>query len=181
MILSNRHVLAVDNKVSDDNKICHPACSNNIVASLYEAAPIANIDAGIALVENYPATTCQIFKIGAVARDYVDNEEIKVMKNNNARVIKRGAKSNFTSGRISYIGYSGKVGYEEIGEQLITDQLMIDPDPEYGFFSERGDSGSCIIDGSSKRVVALLVGGLGGTSFASPIQNVIETLDIEFS
>jgi hypothetical protein len=48
-----------------------------------------------------------------------------------------------------------------------------------GVFSDVGDSGALILDAGTRRAVALLFAGGGGTTFASPIQPVLDRFGVE--
>lgn len=93
---------------------------------------------------------------------------------------KSGRTTQLTSGRVTTVAANIRVRF---GARVafFRDQIEIVPlDPASGPFSNGGDSGSLIwtLD-DVRQPVGLLFAGGGGSTFANPIEAVLEALDIE--
>jgi hypothetical protein len=97
-------------------------------------------------------------------------------------VIKMGFKTGLKSGTITGLHADQQVRYNQSGPPIfghITDGIIISGSA--GPFSNHGDSGSIIVDSSTHKPVALLVGGpeTGETTIANPIKYIWDGLKIE--
>lgn len=89
-----------------------------------------------------------------------------------SRVYKVGRTTGYTEGNVIGISGVASVPYDG-GTARFTNQLIIAPTPDNeGDFSDRGDSGSAILN-DSHELVGLLFAGNGLHTFANPIDEVI--------
>lgn len=87
------------------------------------------------------------------------------------RVYKTGRSTGFTSGLVTQVDVTVDVQYGSRAARY-ANQMMITP------FTERGDSGSLVVDGD-RRAVGLVFSGSDQVSVASPIRFVLAALKIE--
>lgn len=87
------------------------------------------------------------------------------------RVVKSGRTTGLTQGLITQTDVTVNVKYGDRAARF-TDQMMITP------FSERGDSGSLVLD-YERRAVGLLFSGSGQVTVANPIQSVLAALEVD--
>ncbi|MEL7117340.1 MAG: hypothetical protein AAGP08_17445, partial [Pseudomonadota bacterium] len=94
------------------------------------------------------------------------------------RVYKAGRTTGWTEGNLTAIAVSSPVGYSK-GTALFRNQLAITPTPDTdGPFSNKGDSGSGIID-TNNNLVGLLFAGSTSRTLANPIDLVMSALTAE--
>lgn len=164
--LSNQHVF-----VREGLHICQPkvdAC--DLIGFTKRTIISENVDGAIcSLDRNDVRWDASIVDIGPVKGTYVVQ-----WSDRNYRVKKRGRTTRLTTGLITSISYSG----DRTDGWKFKDQHFIKADS--GNFAEAGDSGSVVVDNSS-RVVGLLWGGGSGFGAASPIDLVLAQLDIEMT
>ncbi len=92
-------------------------------------------------------------------------------------VQKTGRTTAYTTGNITDLGYDGWVNYEQGRFAYFEDQILITP----GSFSDRGDSGSIILD-MDEKIVGLLYAGGATHTIANQIEDVWNNLPaLEFS
>ena len=95
------------------------------------------------------------------------------------------APSGFTTGMVTGTNASVPVKYEPEPKSVrpwfkSTFHGQITIQGGFGVFSRGGDSGSLVVEAQSNRPVGLLfAGNPQGVTFANPIQQVIQALDIE--
>ena len=89
-----------------------------------------------------------------------------------AQVKKSGRTTGFTTGRITQIDVTTQVSYGEGQDAIFEDQLMA------GAMSQGGDSGSAVLD-EEDFVVGLLFAGSDAATIISPIQFVLDALNVE--
>jgi hypothetical protein len=87
------------------------------------------------------------------------------------RIRKSGRTTGLTSGEITQVDATVQVSYGLGTTATFTDQLIAGP------ISEGGDSGSAVLD-EEIRVVGLLFAGSATTTILSPIQNVLDALNV---
>ena len=90
------------------------------------------------------------------------------------RVKKSGRTTGFTTGRIIQIDVTTQVSYGEGQDAVFEDQLMA------GAMSQGGDSGSAVLD-EEDFVVGLLFAGSDAATIISPIQFVLDALNVEIA
>lgn len=88
-------------------------------------------------------------------------------------VRKSGRTTGFTSGEVLVLDTTVQVSYGTDRTAQFEGQILTGP------MSEGGDSGSLLVAGDSPRAVGLLFAGSSQTTINSPIQVVLDTLDIE--
>lgn len=178
MILSNYHVLVADGNAQPGDAIECPSGSGQVVAHLSERWSLsAKTDAAMAVIDNRSNSVCEILGIGPVA-GVANITDIEMMISSGSRVRKMGSKSGLTEGKIIANDQIAPMGYQHIkGPWKLNNQLQIEAIPPGTLFSQEGDSGSCIVDDFG-RVVALLVGGDGRYSYATPIEIILNELNI---
>lgn len=96
-----------------------------------------------------------------------------------AAVRKRGRTTGLTHGTVDGLAASVTLDYGDgIGQRTLTNQITIATDTSQNpLFSDHGDSGSVVVDGSGY-VVGLLFAGGGTTTFANPIASVLSELNV---
>lgn len=87
------------------------------------------------------------------------------------RVRKSGRTTGLTSGEITQVDATVRVGYGAGNTATFTDQLIAGP------MSSGGDSGSAVLD-EDGRVVGLLFAGSSSTTVINRIQNVLDALNV---
>ena len=181
-ILSNNHVFANENNAipgddilessRDDATITNPATP---IAKLTEfqlldfRGGITPFDAAIAQVINPGDVLPRIKLIGQVNNPPMDPVRGQfVQKTGRTTFQTDGIVDGFVENRsITYRG-----GTANIGRQI---RVL----PRFGgMFSSGGDSGSLIVDTLSKRPIALLNGGVGNETYASPIVPILQRFRI---
>ena len=96
-----------------------------------------------------------------------------------AAVRKRGRTTGLTHGTVDGLSASVTLDYGDgIGTRTLTNQITIATDTSQNpLFSDHGDSGSVVVDGSG-HVVGLLFAGGGTTTFANPIASALSELNV---
>ena len=89
-------------------------------------------------------------------------------------VRKSGRTTATTSGTIQIINSNVDVGYGGSKVATFENQIIA------GGMSSPGDSGSLVVDGSDPLAIGLLFAGSDTTTVLSPIDRVLDLLDIEF-
>lgn len=87
------------------------------------------------------------------------------------RIRKSGRTTSLTSGEITQVDATVRVGYGAGNTATFTDQLIAGP------MSSGGDSGSAVLD-EDGRVVGLLFAGSSSTTVINRIQNVLDALNV---
>jgi hypothetical protein len=181
-ILSNNHVLANSNAAQTGDAILQPGPLDggtpaaNHIGRLARFVPINfaggenTVDCAIAEVE--PGTvSSEICSIGTVRGTTPPLRDVTVFKH--------GRSTGLTRGVITDVDADIRVDYEEAGEGLFINTIVIRGLPPTTPFSDGGDSGSMILD-SQRRACALLFAGASAAdvTFANPIQPVLRRLRI---
>ena len=175
-ILSNNHVLVASNAASLGDHILQPSLSDGSssntparIATLTDFEPLTfgsavnRMDAAIAALDNVGLATPGIMTIGPPVNP-------PVAPFLGQPVVKHGRTTGLTFGSVvdtsfdGIVHYDGTVAYFE--EQIVVAN-------EAGPFSERGDSGSLILDTSGPHPVGLLFAGDDSQTIANPIQFVL--------
>lgn len=175
-ILSNWHVMA-DGVQKPGRSIHQPDRNRPAMATLVRwSEPVDDevniIDAAIAdaLVDGFHTISPEIIGIGRLANASIDAEP-------GLRVMKAGRTTQITHARCIGVGASVRVSY---GDFVATfeDQDIFRGDTNN--FSAPGDSGSLIIEESSKAPVSLLFAGSTDITIGNPIREVEAALSIDF-
>jgi hypothetical protein len=88
-------------------------------------------------------------------------------------VRKSGRTTEFTSGEVLLLDTTVEVSYGSNRTAKFEGQILTGP------MSEGGDSGSLLVAGDSPRAVGLLFAGSSQSTIHSPIQAILDTLDID--
>ena len=177
MLLSNFHVMCVDNGWHVGDQMCQPsrvdtgACPADVVGTLQRAVLDASVDAAICSVSGRPIA-CEIIDIGAVAGTAAATL--------NAPIRKRGRTTALTHGFVDSVSLSVNVDYGDgIGMRTLTGQIGIRPDtaqnPKFG---DHGDSGSVVVNDTQQVVGLYFAGSDDGFGTANPIAAVLSALNI---
>ncbi|HKJ26752.1 MAG TPA: hypothetical protein VJ965_03860 [Anaerolineales bacterium] len=89
-------------------------------------------------------------------------------------VRKTGRTTGYTTGTINLLDATINVSYGTNRVARFDGQIVA------GAMSQGGDSGSLVVDGNSNKAVGLLFAGSNSTTILNPIQDVLDTLQIEF-
>jgi hypothetical protein len=178
-ILSNNHILGRSDAASAGEDISQPGlidsnCNiSTVVADFTTAVPLGqNVDAGIAELRlGGMNPTGQIEDIG-VPSSTIASPSVGMA------VQKSGRTTGLTNGTISSINTSVSVQYQQgcgQGRKFVvsyTGQVVINSST----FSAGGDSGSLIVQTSTKSPVALLYAGSSTSTIGNPIGEVLTKL-----
>lgn len=175
-ILSNNHVLAVSNAANLGDHILQPSLSDASgsdapapIATLADFEPLKFgsavnlIDAAIAVLHDVNSAIPDIMTIGPPA-----NPPVAPFLGQS--VLKHGRTSGLTFGSVVDVSFDGIVRYDA-GIAYFEDQIAVVGDS--GPFSERGDSGSLILNSPGAHPVGLLFAGDDSQTIANPIQSVL--------
>ena len=178
-ILSNNHVLANSNQAAVGESILEPGALDggdpaNPIANLTDFEPLhfgtANhFDAAIAQLIKIADVDPKILTIGAMVAPPMEPAIYQSVR-------KRGRTTLHTVGVILDLSADVRVRY---GTQMADFEEVLSISGVSGPFSDGGDSGSLVVDAVTRRPVGLLFAGGNGTTFASPIQPVLDRFGIE--
>ena len=184
MVLSNFHVLCVDNNWSVGDRIVQPGrpdggnCPTDVVAQLSRATLGGKVDGAVARIIDQ-SHFCGIEEIGRVKGKNTASLGMKVRK--------RGRTTELTYGTVDAISLTVSVPYDDadcnvsgVGTITFTDQIGIAVDtsqnPQFGI---GGDSGSVVVDDDEQVIGLYFAGTPDGTyGVANPIDAVLEALDV---
>ena len=176
-ILSNNHVLAISNTASLGDHILQPSpadasTSSNTpsrIATLTDFEPLRfgsavnHMDAAIAALEDVDSAIPDIMTIGRPANPPVAPFLAQ-------SVVKHGRTTGLTFGSVVDTSFDGNIHYQG-SVAYFENQIVVAG--HAGPFSERGDSGSLILDTSGPHPVGLLFAGDDSQAIANPIQSVL--------
>ncbi|HAO32773.1 MAG TPA: hypothetical protein PLU26_07125 [Candidatus Competibacter sp.] len=184
-ILSNNHVLANSSPLASGtvppggDEILEPGPLDGgephpPIAELTDWEPInfsgINVmDAAIARVFKGDDVFPNILVIGSVAAGVSPPKLYQSVR-------KHGRTTLHTVGVIMDLSANIKVRY---GNNLVTFDNQLGIVGAGGTFSSGGDSGSLIVDGVTRKPVALLFAGGGGMTFASPINPILKRFNVK--
>jgi len=178
MMLSNFHVMCVDNTWSAGDTMAQPsrvdggACPADLVGALQRAQLTPSVDGAVGSISGRPHT-CEILEIGTVNGTAVAAEKMAVRK--------RGRTTELTHGIVSAIDYTTAVDYGDgLGVITFTDQIRIENDPaQSAFFGKKGDSGSVVVNEDNEVVGLFFAGNETGTvGVANQIAAVESALNV---
>lgn len=180
-ILSNNHVLANENQLPLGSQIFQPGLLDggnpaaDQVARLSKFVPISPtthnlVDCAIAELTN-AALADAVFlpKVGALSK------VAPIAATPGMGVEKVGRTTGYTQGNVFDVQATIKVQYS-FGIATFDDQVVIQGTP--GSFSAGGDSGSLIVDRSSKRGTALLFAGSTAFTVGNKLDRVLSALGV---
>lgn len=184
MMLSNFHVMCVDNNWSVGDTIAQPSrvdggsCPTGVVGQLQRASLGGQVDCAVARITNRDHI-CEIVEIGAVAGTADATIDMPVRK--------RGRTTELTFGEVDSIDLTVRVPFDDpdcgiagVGTVTFRNQIGIVVDASQSTqFGDGGDSGSVVVD-SDRNVIGLYFAGSPDGTFgvANPIQAVLDALDV---
>lgn len=174
-ILSNNHVLANANAAQVDDHIIQPGTLDGgrlpHIATLTEFEPLRfdgsrnSMDAAVAELLDPANVTPDLKVIGHLAQPVFEPAVYQSVR-------KHGRTTLHTLGVIMDVAADIRVGYAFGQIASFEDQLAVAG--VNGWFADRGDSGSVVVDAVSRRPVALLFAVAQGMTFCNPIQPVLD-------
>ncbi|TMA45097.1 MAG: hypothetical protein E6J71_13375 [Deltaproteobacteria bacterium] len=180
-ILSNNHVLADENTLSIGGAIFQPGLLDNgdvgkdQIAKLTRFVPVKagggnTVDCAIAEVLDPKLVRATFLpKVGKLKSP----EPIAAAEG--MRVMKVGRTTGFTTGVVTDVSATLKVKYD-LGVVRFDDQVFLEGDR--GAFSDRGDSGSLIVDRATHRPTALLFAGSPAFTAGNHVSAVLAELAV---
>jgi hypothetical protein len=179
MMLSNFHVMCVDNGHAVGDTMCQPSrvdggsCPGGIVGTLARQSLGGKVDCAVAEVTGSRGNSCEIVDIGFVAGQGTATLGQAVRK--------RGRTTMLTYGTVDAIHLTVTIDYEDgLGNVTLTDQIGIKPDttknPKFG---DHGDSGSALVDDARNVVGLYFAGDDTGYGVANPIADVLAALNVK--
>lgn len=178
MALTNFHVACPRGWAIGD-RMAQPSLVDNAPAatdfgSLARAELTENIDGALVRLDAGKAWTASIETIGNVNGTTAATVDMPVQK--------RGRTTEHTFGTVRSVDFTVTINYGgDVGNRTLRNQLRIETDTARSArFSQKGDSGSVIVDGS-RNVVGLLFAGStdGQWTFGNPIAAVQDTLGVD--
>jgi hypothetical protein len=185
MLLSNFHVMCVDNEWNVGDAISQPSrldngnCPDDVVGTLSRASLGGQVDCAVAFL----TARDQVFEvvdIGAI------NGTASAALDMNVR--KRGRTTGLTYGTVEGLSGSIRLNYGNgIGEVILKNQITVKADPAHStLFSDNGDSGSVVVNDSGAIVGLLCAGGFNVqlgfvASSINPIEAVLSVLEVSIS
>jgi hypothetical protein len=188
-LLSNWHVLCGSPQARAGDSISQPGLDfagtepARVVATLERWVGLdAGCDAALALLNSGIGVSDSLFENSLTILGVE-------MPNNGMKVVKYGARSQFTHGMVDGNGGAYEVDYSSYGDQkrwIDGIRIVIDPDEPENEISLAGDSGAVWVNPINGKAVALHFGGedgLGPTAefaLAQPLPRVLALLDVSF-
>jgi hypothetical protein len=177
MLLSNFHVMCVDDGWHIGDEMCQPGRvdggvpNTDRVGTLARAVLSNHVDGAICTLSGRPYD-CSIIDIG----------DVKGTANAvlNSPVSKRGRTTLLTKGFVDAINATLSIDYGDgLGVVTLTNQIGIRPDNSVNpKFSDHGDSGSVVMDANNKVIGLLFGGNSSGYTYINPISYVLNELNI---
>ena len=177
LLLSNFHVMCVDNTWSVGDQMVQPsrvdtgACPAGVVGTLLRSALTASVDAAVCTLSGR-GYACEIVDIGAVTGTNTATLDMAVRK--------RGRTTGLTYGTVDSISLTVNIDYGDgIGTKTLSNQIGITPDTAQNpMFGDHGDSGSVVVDENRKVVGLYFAGSDDGYGVANQIASVLAALNI---
>lgn len=171
--LANFHVACVDSTWAVGNRMVHPsridtgAVPGDEFGGILRAVLSSHVDGAVVSIDSGRANSAAVAEIGTVKGTKAATLGMAVRK--------RGRTTGLTYGSVDGLSLSVNIDYGTgIGVKQLTDQISIAADTsKNALFSNHGDSGSVIIDGTGY-VVGLLFAG----TVANPIASVLTELNV---
>jgi len=180
-ILSNNHVLANENALPIRSPIFQPGLldhgipNSDQIASLTRFVTLRSgqpnaLDCAIAEILNPQSVSATFLpKVGRLKSPQ------PIAATENMRVEKVGRTTGYTTGVVFDLSADVKIEYD-LGVLTFQDQILIRG--SNGMFSDRGDSGSVIVDRTTQRATALLFAGSASHTIANPLVEVLAQLGV---
>jgi len=179
MALTNFHVACVNNTWTVGDRMVQQSLVDGGSAagqfgSLTRATLSDQVDGAVVTVDAAKSWTATVHGVGDVAGHTPATVGMAVQK--------RGRTTEHTFGTVMSTDLTVSINYgSDVGVHTFHHQIRIDTDTSRSArFSDRGDSGSVILD-TNRNVVGLLFGGAtdGSMTFANPIQAVLDELMVD--
>ncbi|HEY5878166.1 MAG TPA: hypothetical protein VIU11_04605 [Nakamurella sp.] len=180
MALTNFHVACVDSGWAAGNPMAQPSlvdggsCPADRFGTLTRAVLNEGVDCAAVTIDPSRTVECTIEQIGDVRGTIGATIGVAVRK--------RGRTTGFTHGRVDSVDATVSIPYGDgLGTVTLRHQIRVVPDTaQNARFSDRGDSGSVVVD-ADNRVLGLLFGGTtsGSATFLNPIQPVLDALSVD--
>lgn len=180
-ILSNNHVLAATNQAQIGDPIFQPGpsdggTSNDEIATLKDFIRINinqdnEIDAAIAIVEETGDVETYIVGIGKPTKQIKPAQTYMSVR-------KHGRTTGATLGIVEDVSATIFVRVSRTSRKRARFVNQIGISGFNGAFSQPGDSGSLVVDAVSNAPVGLLFAGGNGTTFANPIDTVLNAFNV---
>jgi hypothetical protein len=174
-ILSNNHVLANEDQNSLGTIVYQPGSGKaaNKIASLALVVPLQRpggnkIDCALARVSGKNTVHGVPLDIGPLS------SELPIDPAPGMKVEKAGAATGHTTGTVGSVGATFRIDEYMTGPVLLEDQIQIEDGAEP--FCDHGDSGSLVIDVTTKRATGLLTINMDGFALANRLSNVLAAL-----
>jgi hypothetical protein len=178
MLLSNFHVMCVDNGWSVGDTMAQPSrldtgtCPASVVGALQRASLGGQVDCAVSS-HTARGYRCSIADIGDVTGTAAASVGMAVRK--------RGRTTGLTHGTVDSVDLTVSINYcNGLGTVTLTNQIGIEVDEEQSAqFGISGDSGSVVVN-PTRQVVGLYFAGTadGHHGAANPIQAVLTALNV---
>lgn len=180
MLLSNSHILANSGRAAIGDPILYPGKGDGGRAPANTVGRLKNFGAFLtggdfvnlgdfAVARPTPEAlsriSVRIEHLGlprGISRARLDMEVVKV-----------GRTTGLTTGIVKDVHFNVTVFYSGVGEVGFQEQVLCSR------YSKSGDSGSLVLDNSTKKVVGLHFASASGGSVFAPIQNVLAELELD--
>lgn len=139
--------------------------NHRLFAKRVDPQAVNQVDAALARPDNSADVLDEIYEIGVVSGVAPAVLGMSVRKS--------GRTTGLTTGTINVIDATVSVSYGAGRTATFEKQLVAGP------MSQGGDSGSLVVDGNSQRAVGLLFAGSNQTTIFSPIQLVLDCLQVD--
>jgi hypothetical protein len=181
-ILSNNHVLANENALPVGSDIFQPGLLDRNTPATSKIAKLSRfvklktagsnqVDCAIAELNAVPLASAVVLpKVGKLSSGTALQAKEKM------KVEKTGRTTGYTTGVIRDVQATVKVTYDS-GTLTFADQIVI-VNSGGSSFSDAGDSGSLIVERTTKQAVGLLFGGTASHTLANHIKDVLSALDV---
>ena len=180
MALTNFHVACVDNTWSAGDTMAQPSrvdggsCPSDRFGTLTRAVLSENVDGAVVTIDAAKASDCSIEAIGGVKGTAAASVGMVVRK--------RGRTTELTHGSVDSTDVTVSIDYGDgLGTQTLKHQIRVVPDTSQNpRFSDKGDSGSVVVNGDNKVLGLLFAGTLSGSAtFLNPIGKALDELDVD--
>jgi hypothetical protein len=138
---------------------------HRLLAKRIDRQAVNQVDAALARPDNPADVLDEIYQIGTVSGIATGTLGMPVRKS--------GRTTGLTTGSINVIDATVNVSYGTGRTATFENQFVAGP------MSQGGDSGSLVVDGDSLRAVGLLFAGSEQSTIFSPIQLVLECLQVD--
>ena len=180
MALTNFHVACIDDGWSVGDVMAQPSrvdtgsCPSDRFGTLTRAVLSENVDGAVVKLDSGKSYDCSIEEIGGVRGTVAASDGMAVRK--------RGRTTELTYGTVNSTDVSVTIDYGDgLGTRTLKKQIRVIPDTSQNArFSDKGDSGSVVVDGNEK-VLGLLFAGTtsGSATYLNPIQKALDELDVD--